>query len=121
MIIDTVRALIGGVPIAMPTVLSVVLALGASALAKRGAVVTRITAIEELAGMTVLCSDKTGTLTLNRLSVGRCNLAITGTRFQRLKLMIHHLHVVINTQYASPNAPRWCDLKPAILAPGFSA
>ena len=46
----------------MPVVLSVTLAVGAQYLAKSGAIVTRITAIEELAGMTILCSDKTGTL-----------------------------------------------------------
>lgn len=61
--------LIGGVPIAMPTVLSVTMAIGVNELAKEQAVVTRITAVEELAGMDVLCSDKTGTLTLNRLAV----------------------------------------------------
>lgn len=68
--IDNVLVLlIGGVPIAMPTVLSVTLALGAHGLAKKKAVVTRITAIEELAGMDVLCSDKTGTLTKNKLEI----------------------------------------------------
>jgi len=51
--------LIGGIPIAMPTVLSVTLAVGAQQLAKHKAIVTRITAIEELAGVTILCSDKT--------------------------------------------------------------
>jgi H+-transporting ATPase len=61
--------LIGGVPIAMPTVLSVTMAIGVNELAKEHAVVTRITAVEELAGMDILCSDKTGTLTLNRLTV----------------------------------------------------
>jgi len=61
--------LIGGVPIAMPTVLSVTMAIGVNELAREQAIVTRITAVEELAGMDVLCSDKTGTLTLNRLTV----------------------------------------------------
>jgi H+-transporting ATPase len=61
--------LIGGVPIAMPTVLSVTMAIGVNELAKERAVVTRITAVEELAGMDILCSDKTGTLTLNHLTV----------------------------------------------------
>jgi H+-transporting ATPase len=61
--------LIGGIPIAMPTVLSVTMALGVNALAKQNAIVTRITAVEELAGMDILCSDKTGTLTLNQLTV----------------------------------------------------
>ncbi|KAJ6624220.1 plasma-membrane proton-e [Mycena sp. CBHHK59/15] len=63
--------LIGGIPIAMPTVLSVTLAVGAQQLAKHKAIVTRITAIEELAGVTILCSDKTGTLTTNKLTIDR--------------------------------------------------
>jgi len=63
--------LIGGIPIAMPTVLSVTLAVGAQQLAKYKAIVTRITAIEELAAVTILCSDKTGTLTTNKLTIDR--------------------------------------------------
>eukprot|EP01134_Creolimax_fragrantissima_P006885 CFRG6885T1 len=66
--------IVGGIPIAMPTVLSVTLALGAYKLAKKGAIVSRLTAIEELAGMDMLCSDKTGTLTLNELSIDTDNL-----------------------------------------------
>jgi len=61
--------IVGGIPIAMPTVLSVTLALGAARLAKEGAIVARMSAVEEMAGMDILCSDKTGTLTLNKLSV----------------------------------------------------
>ncbi|GAA5856638.1 hypothetical protein JCM9279_006015 [Rhodotorula babjevae] len=66
--------LIGGIPIAMPTVLSVTLAVGAQQLAKYKAIVTRITAIEELAGVTILCSDKTGTLTTNKLTIDKSTL-----------------------------------------------
>jgi len=66
--------IVGGIPIAMPTVLSVTLALGAYSLSSKGAIVARMTAVEELAGMDVLCSDKTGTLTLNKLSVDHSNL-----------------------------------------------
>ncbi|KAH9446090.1 hypothetical protein Pst134EB_023909 [Puccinia striiformis f. sp. tritici] len=66
--------LIGGIPIAMPTVLSVTLAVGAQQLAKYKAIVTRITAIEELAGVTILCSDKTGTLTTNKLTVDKSTI-----------------------------------------------
>ncbi|XP_047089759.1 plasma membrane ATPase 1-like [Lolium rigidum] len=61
--------LIGGIPIAMPTVLSVTMAIGSHKLAQQGAITKRMTAIEEMAGMDVLCSDKTGTLTLNKLTV----------------------------------------------------
>jgi H+-transporting ATPase len=66
--------LIGGIPIAMPTVLSVTMAVGAQQLAKHKAIVTRITAIEELAGVTILCSDKTGTLTTNKLTIDKENV-----------------------------------------------
>jgi len=66
--------LIGGIPIAMPTVLSVTLAVGAQQLAKFKAIVTRITAIEELAGVTILCSDKTGTLTTNKLTIDKSTI-----------------------------------------------
>ncbi|KAL4335966.1 hypothetical protein GQ457_07G038250 [Hibiscus cannabinus] len=63
--------LIGGIPIAMPTVLSVTMAIGAHRLSQQGAITKRMTAIEEMAGMDVLCSDKTGTLTLNKLTVDK--------------------------------------------------
>ncbi|KAL7136992.1 hypothetical protein ABFS83_10G065500 [Erythranthe nasuta] len=63
--------LIGGIPIAMLTVLSVTMAIGSHRLSHQGAISKRMTAIEEMAGMDVLCSDKTGTLTLNNLTVDR--------------------------------------------------
>jgi H+-transporting ATPase len=63
--------LIGGILIAMPTVLSVTMAIGSHRLSQKGAITKRMTAIEEMAGMDVLCSDKTGTLTLNKLSVDK--------------------------------------------------
>ncbi|CAN1328154.1 ATPase 8, plasma membrane-type [Linum perenne] len=63
--------LIGGIPIAMPTVLSVTMAIGSHTLSQQGAITKRMTAIEEMAGMDILCSDKTGTLTLNKLTVDK--------------------------------------------------
>ncbi|KEF40802.1 MAG: metal ABC transporter ATPase [Cyanobium sp. CACIAM 14] len=61
---------VASIPLATPTVLAVTLAIGAQALARKGALVTRLSAIDELASVDMLCSDKTGTLTLNQLSLG---------------------------------------------------
>lgn len=68
--------LIGGIPIAMPTVLSVTMAIGSHRLSTQGAITKRMTAIEEMAGMDVLCSDKTGTLTLNKLTVDKTMIEV---------------------------------------------
>ncbi|NPV59474.1 MAG: plasma-membrane proton-efflux P-type ATPase [Actinobacteria bacterium] len=60
---------VAAIPAALPAVLSVTMAVGATALAKKEAIVSRLVAIEEMAGMDVLCSDKTGTITTSELSV----------------------------------------------------
>ena len=61
---------VAAIPVAMPTVLSVTMAVGARVLARKQAIVSRLEAIEELAGVDVLCADKTGTLTQNALTLG---------------------------------------------------
>ena len=60
---------IASVPVALPAVLSVTMAVGARQLAHRQAVVSHLPAVEELGGIDMLCSDKTGTLTQNRLTI----------------------------------------------------
>lgn len=62
--------LIASIPVAMPAVLSITMALGALTLSRQKAVVTRLESIEEIAGIDVLCCDKTGTLTQNQLELG---------------------------------------------------
>ena len=60
---------VAAIPVALPAVLSVTMAVGATILAKKKAIVSKLVAIEEMAGMDVLCSDKTGTITKNELSI----------------------------------------------------
>jgi H+-transporting ATPase len=60
---------VASIPVALPAVLSVTMAVGAMNLARHRAIVSKLTAIEELAGVDVFCSDKTGTLTKNKMQV----------------------------------------------------
>ena len=62
--------LVAAVPVTTPAVFTITMALGALALSKEKAIVTRLSAIEEMAGVDILCSDKTGTLTKNQLTLG---------------------------------------------------
>ncbi|WVR09316.1 plasma-membrane proton-efflux P-type ATPase [Kwoniella sp. DSM 27419] len=67
--------LIIGVPVGLPVVTTTTLAVGAAYLARRKAIVQKLTAIESLAGVDILCSDKTGTLTANKLSLNEPYIA----------------------------------------------
>jgi H+-transporting ATPase len=63
----TVVLLVASIPLAIEIVTTTTLAIGSKKLVKHGAIVARLAAIEDLAGMSILCSDKTGTLTLNQM------------------------------------------------------
>ncbi len=65
---------VASIPVAMPAVLSVTMAIGALSLSKMKAIVSRLESIEEMAGIDILCSDKTGTLTQNQLTLGNPDL-----------------------------------------------
>jgi H+-transporting ATPase len=65
----TLVLVVASIPVALPAVLSVTMAVGAIALAKKEAIVSKLVSIEEMAGVDVLCSDKTGTITKNKLAV----------------------------------------------------
>ncbi len=62
-------AILGSIPVALPATFTLAAALGARALAKQGVLPTRLSAVDEAASITILCSDKTGTLTQNALTV----------------------------------------------------
>jgi H+-transporting ATPase len=93
--------LIGGIPIAMPTVLSVTLAVGVQQLAKHKAIVTRTAAIEGLASVTILCSDKEGTLTINKYAVDMHNV--------RTYSSFSEDDVILLAAYASPTENQEAD------------
>lgn len=69
--------LIASIPIAIEIVSTATLALGSRQLSEHGAIVTRLTSIEEMAGMNMLCSDKTGTLTLNKMVIQACPIFVS--------------------------------------------
>lgn len=92
--------LIGGIPIAMPTVLSVTMAIGSHRLSKQGAITKRMTAIEEMAGMDVLCSDKTGTLTLNKLTVDKSMVEVCNIWSELLEQLESRFYKHVDLFYA---------------------
>ena len=78
--------LVASVPVALPATFTLASAVGATDLARGGVLVTRLSAIEEAAAMQVLCSDKTGTLTQNRLTLAAVEPAPSVDRPELLRL-----------------------------------
>ncbi|KAJ5644600.1 ATPase P-type K/Mg/Cd/Cu/Zn/Na/Ca/Na/H-transporter [Penicillium longicatenatum] len=81
----TLAITVVGVPIGLPAVVTTTMAVGASELARKSCIVQRLSAIESLAGVNILCSDKTGTLTRNKLALGD-PFALPGIRIHELIL-----------------------------------
>jgi H+-transporting ATPase len=90
--------IVASIPIAAPVVLSLAMAVGATQLAKEKVIVQRLSSIDELAGIDILCSDKTGTLTLNQLSLGEPLLFSGATREEAL------LAAALASSQGSPDA-----------------
>ena len=78
--------LMSAVPVALPVMFTVSMAIGSIELARRGVLVTRLSAAEDAANMDVLCADKTGTLTLNQLPAHWCAAAARIYRGRRRAL-----------------------------------
>jgi H+-transporting ATPase len=67
-------AVLASIPVALPAMFTLAATVGARAVARRGVLPTRLSALDEAAGMDVLCADKTGTLTRNALAVTACRV-----------------------------------------------
>ncbi|WKE67005.1 plasma-membrane proton-efflux P-type ATPase [Gallaecimonas kandeliae] len=117
---------VAAIPVALPAVLSVTMAVGAVNLAKRQAIVSQLTAIEELAGVDIFCTDKTGTLTCNEMKVAEPVL-LPG--FSETDLFLHALlasraenqdpiEVPLFSYYAQlVGAPSWQDYRQLAFTP----
>ncbi|KAJ3020750.1 UNVERIFIED_CONTAM: hypothetical protein HDU68_009987 [Siphonaria sp. JEL0065] len=95
---------IAAIPIGLPTVMSVTMAVGAQQLARKQVVCKRLTAIEELASVSILCSDKTGTLTLNELTFDEpylANIGNTSGDFKGTEVKYSKDSILLNAFFAS--------------------
>ncbi len=82
-LLSALTIIIAAVPIALPVVMTVTQALGAVEMAKEHAIVTHLTALQEIASMSVLCSDKTGTLTTAQITIFHDKIWVNGDHYSQ--------------------------------------
>jgi H+-transporting ATPase len=95
----TIVLLVASIPLAIEIVTTTTLAIGSKTLAKHGAIVTKLSAIEDLAGMSILCSDKTGTLTLNQMVLQQNDTPVYDQN-ETMKSVI--VHAALATKWNDP-------------------
>lgn len=71
LVLSLISLAVAAVPEGLPAIISIILSLGVQAMARRKAIIRKLPTVETLGAMTVICSDKTGTLTMNEMTVKR--------------------------------------------------